>query len=53
VWGIDDNIVWGNDDNIAWGNSAFDNIVWGNGTMRAVWATDVVDGFWWSDDPRR
>jgi serine protease AprX len=53
VWGIDDNIVWGNDDNIAWGNSASDNIVWGNGTMRDVWATDVVDGFWWSDDPRR
>ena len=53
VWGIDDNIVWGNDDNIAWGNSAFDNIVWGNGTMRDVWATDVVDGFWWSDDQKR
>ena len=53
VWGIDDNIVWGNADNIVWGNSAFDNIVWGNGTLRDVWATDVVDGFWWSDDQKR
>lgn len=53
VWGIDDNLVWGNDDNIVWGNSAFDNIVWGNGMMRHVWASDVVDGFWWSDDQKR
>ncbi len=53
VWGIDDNIVWGNDDNVVWGNSALDNIVWGNGRMRDVWASDVVEGFWWSDDPRR
>ena len=53
VWGIDDNIVWGNEDNIVWGNSAFDNIVWGNGRLRDVWATDVVNGFWWSDDQKR
>jgi hypothetical protein len=56
VWGIDDNIVWGNDDpstSLGAGNSAADNIVWGNGRMRDVWASDVIDGFWWSDDQRR
>ena len=53
VWGIDDNIVWGNADDIVWGNSAFDNIVWGNGKLRDVWATEVIEGFWWSDDQKR
>ena len=53
VWGIDDYVAWGNADNIVWGNSAFDNIVWGNGKLRDVWATDVVEGFWWSDDQQR
>ena len=48
VWGNgeSDNIVWGIDDNIVWGNSDDDNIVWGNSQLRAVWASNVVWGFW-------
>lgn len=56
----DDDIVWAYDsiadkvagDNIVWGNSAIDNIVWGNGELRVEWTADVVEGFWWDNDPR-
>ena len=67
--GESDNLVWGIDGpstplgaspstplgagNSAWGDSALDNIVWGNGRMREVWASDVIEGFWWSDNQKR
>lgn len=52
VWAYDsiaDNIVWGNESGVIWGNEEnADDIVWDSDELRDWWASDVVEGFWWS-----